>query len=144
MSEVRNFIGRFDNFSGRFERFVHIAHVDAISCIVQSAIELNTDGRIVVHAVGSWDPLRLQCLQAFLRLPITVGENDDRVLQPHDLLHALHHHRTAGVHVLQRAAGDGAMHDRPNQHARNFDVDAVLRGAVDFCGRVDTARRRAD
>ena len=33
------------------------------------------------------------------------------------------------------------MHDGAQEHARDFDINAELRGAVDFRGRVHAPRR---
>src|SRR5262249_45345465 len=61
----------------------------------------------------------------------------------HDLLDAAHALHLGGIEALDLAAGNRAVADRRDQHARQFEVDAVDQLAVDLVGGVEPLYRFA-
>jgi hypothetical protein len=73
-----------------------------------------------------------------------VGDDRDRIVEPHDLAHALDGERRRIIHALQPPAEHGRLRQRRDLHAGRPDVDAVDSGAVDLRRRIEPLRRRAD
>ena len=73
-----------------------------------------------------------------------VGNHRDGIIEAYHLVDTLDRLRLAVVNVGEFAAEDWAGGNRGNLHAGNLDVDAELRLAVDFVGRVEAFGRGAD
>ena len=89
-------------------------------------------------------PLDGQRVERLLGLPPALGDHRDRILEPDDLVHALHAGDLGLVDRLQRALEHRALRDRGVEHAGHAHVDAVDRLALDLVGDVEPLGRLAD
>ncbi len=89
-------------------------------------------------------PFDLQCRKALLGGAHVIGHDRDRVVEPHDLAHALDGLCRRLIEALHASAGHRRLRERCDLHAGRARVDAIDRSAVDLCGGIEPLGRRAD
>ena len=94
-----------------------------------------------VRALVPWD---VEGRESLPRGPHVVCDDRDRIIEPHDFLHAPDGPGFGGIDAPHPAAKHGRSGECGDLHARQRHVDAVYGGAVHLLRRVQTRCGRAD
>ena len=140
--EERNLVHRLDLGDGARHGLVDIADILRNRPRIERRLfELAGDLVRVELGVRTVVPFDHQRCQPFFRSPHMVGDDGDRVVEPHDLAHALDGFGRRVIHALHAAAEDGRLRKRRDLHARRPNVDAIDGRSVDLRRRVQTLGR---
>ncbi len=96
------------------------------------------------RGVGPVVELGCAGFEAFPRRPVVIGDDRHGVVELCDLMHAGHLQRRRLIERGERAAEHRRGGDGRDLHARQLDVDAEHRRAVDLAGDIEPLGRRAD
>ncbi len=145
MGDDRHLVGRLDHLGGAWHRGIDIAVVARFDALLVEGLEILLAELGAVGRAGGADvPFDLERIERVLRAVVTVRHHRDRVLEPDHLKDAAAPGDLALVDGFHRAAEHRAFDDGRPHHVRHFEIDTVLRGAVDLERHVEPREAPAD
>ena len=103
---IRRLVGGSDHLRRLLHGRLDVTFIDSlVAGLVEQEQHFLADILAVARGHGTQVPLRVQCIQAFLRRPVVGCGHHHRIVQRDHLFHAVDRERRFGIHRAQRSAG---------------------------------------